>query len=58
MRTTYAPPAHPDQLPTSSTDWRRRTGLTDPRIIAAYVTRRAAGTAFDADPTYADFFRP
>lgn len=56
MSSTYAPPARPDQLPTNRADWRRRTGLTDPAVVAAYVTRRLSADPFGNEPKYADFF--
>lgn len=51
---TYAPPVAVDQLPTSSAEWRLRTGLTDPVVIAAAVLARCGGLG--AEPAYADFF--
>jgi len=52
---TYLPPVRADHLPTSSAEWRRRSGLTDPVVLAATVARRSGG--FTREPVYADFFR-
>jgi hypothetical protein len=56
MVTTYAPPARTDQLPTSRDDWHRRTGLTDPVVIAAFIARRLETGPVVREPSYADFF--
>ncbi len=54
-RTTYAPPMSADELPSTTAEWRRRTGLTDPAVLAANVRLRTAGHGIE--PSYADFFR-
>jgi hypothetical protein len=54
-RSAYAPPFDSSQLPTSRADWRRRTGLTDPAIIAAAVEQRVHGSE-RREPRYVDFF--
>jgi hypothetical protein len=56
MPSTYAPPFDPEQFPTVRADWRRRTGLTDPAVIAAAVQQRVGGSEV-LEPSYADFFR-
>lgn len=54
MPSTYAPPARLDEYPTTREAWRRRTGLTDPAVMARAVQRRVA--AVPGEPRYADFF--
>lgn len=54
MPSTYAPPARFDEYPTTRETWRRRTGLTDPAVIARAVQRRVA--AVPGEPRYVDFF--
>lgn len=54
MPSTYAPPARLDEHPTTREAWRRRTGLTDPAVMARAVQRRVA--AVPGEPRYADFF--
>ncbi|WP_186377203.1 hypothetical protein [Curtobacterium pusillum] len=44
-----------DELPSTTAEWRRRTGLTDPAVLAANVRLRTAGHGIE--PSYADFFR-
>lgn len=54
MLSTYSPPIRADELPTTRDAWHRRTGLTDPAVIAAAVRRRLA--AVPGEARYADFF--
>ncbi|PZF58337.1 hypothetical protein DEJ23_05615 [Curtobacterium sp. MCSS17_008] len=56
VRTTYAPPVAPEDVPVSRSAWRRVAGLTDPSVLAAHVRLRTAG--LDADAIYEQFFRP
>lgn len=54
--TTSAPPIGVDELPRSTSDWRRRSGLTDPAVISARAHLRSGGSPV-GNPLDTDFFR-